>query len=71
MHQEDVLYLWVICRGEKTMRVSYNGLWKVMIDKNMKKYQLKEVVKISSNSIAKLGKSEAVSLEVLIKYVSP
>lgn len=49
------------------MRVSYNGLWKILIDKGMKKYQLKEAAGISSNSIAKLGKSEPVSMEVLMK----
>ena len=54
-------------KGEASMKVSYSGLWKILIDKNMKKYQLKEAAKISSNSIAKLGKSEPVSLEVLMK----
>ncbi len=49
------------------MKVSYNKLWKLLIDKKMKKYQLREMAAISSNSIAKLGKDEPVSMEVLMK----
>ncbi len=49
------------------MRVSYNKLWKKLIDLNMKKFQLKEKAGISGNSIAKLGKNEYVSLEILGK----
>lgn len=49
------------------MRISYNGLWKLLIDNNMKKYQLRDAAQISSNSMAKLGKNEQVSLEILMK----
>ena len=49
------------------MRISYNNLWKLLIDRKMKKYQLRELAVISSNSIAKLGKDEPVSMEVLMK----
>lgn len=49
------------------MSISYNKLWKLLIDKGMKKYQLREKAQISSNSIAKMGKNEMVSMEVLIK----
>lgn len=49
------------------MGVSYNKLWKVLIDKKMRKYQLREQAHISSNSVAKLGKNEFVSMEVLMK----
>lgn len=49
------------------MQIRYNKLWKIMIDMNMKKYQLREKAHISSNSMAKLGKNEYVSLEVLAK----
>ena len=38
------------------MHISYNKLWKMLIDKNMKKSDLKEQTGISSASIAKLGK---------------
>ena len=49
------------------MEISYNKLWKVLIDKNMKKVELKDVAGISSSSLAKLGKNEPVTLEVLMK----
>lgn len=49
------------------MKVSYDKLWKLLIDKKMKKYQLRELAHISSNSVAKLSKDENVSLEVLMK----
>lgn len=49
------------------MEISYNKLWKVLIDKNMKKIELKDIAGISSSSLAKLGKNEPVTLEVLMK----
>lgn len=47
------------------MAVSYNKLWKLLIDKGMNKTQLKEKAGISTNAIAKLGKNETVSLVTL------
>ena len=47
------------------MAVSYNGLWKILIDKNMQKKNLMEALNISSATIAKMGKGETVSMEVL------
>ena len=38
------------------MRISYNKLWKMLIDKNMNKNDLKATAGISSASVAKLGK---------------
>ena len=49
------------------MRVSYNKLWKILIDKKMKKYQLKNQAHISNNVMSKLSKDEPVSMEVLMK----
>ena len=49
------------------MAISYNGLWKLLIDKNMKKMDLVEKVGISSSSLAKMSKGEAVSISVLEK----
>ncbi len=49
------------------MQVNYNKLWKRLIDLDMKKYQLRDQAHISSNSMAKLGRNEYVSLEVLSK----
>lgn len=48
------------------MRVSYNRLWKLLIDKNMKKSQLREAVGASKGTFAKLSKNENVTLPVLL-----
>lgn len=49
------------------MAISYNGLWKLLIDKNMKKADLMERVGISSSTVAKMSKGEPVSLSILEK----
>ena len=49
------------------MRISYNKLWKLLIDKNMKKSDLKEQANISSASIAKLGKGDNITTDVLLR----
>lgn len=49
------------------MSVTYKKLWKILIDKEMKKTDLKELAGVSSNVIAKLGKNEPVSIETLVK----
>lgn len=47
------------------MEVSYNKLWKLLIDKNMKKMDLLEAAQMSPNTLAKLGRNEDVSMDVL------
>ena len=47
--------------------VSYNKLWKRMIDCGLNKTQLREMSGVSTNAIAKMGKGENVSMDVLIK----
>lgn len=47
------------------MAISYNGLWKLLIDKGLKKMDLKELVGISNGTLAKLSKNEPVALTVL------
>ena len=47
--------------------ISYNKLWKLLIDKGMKKKDLKEKASLSSASIAKLGKNEPVAMDVLLR----
>ena len=49
------------------MPISYNRLWKQLIDKGMKKTELKGQANISSNALAKLGKNEPVSMETIQK----
>jgi DNA-binding Xre family transcriptional regulator len=49
------------------MKISYDNLWKILVDKKMKKKDLKESTGLSPASIAKLSKAEPVSLVVLYK----
>ena len=49
------------------MKVRYNKLWKLLIDKGMKKSQLREAVGASKSTFAKLGKNENVTTDVLVK----
>ena len=49
------------------MKVSYNKLWKLLIDNNMKKMDLLNAAKLSTNTLSKLGKNEIVSTEILIR----
>ena len=49
------------------MHISYNKLWKLLIDKNMNKQALREASGISSASIAKLGKGDNITTEVLVR----
>lgn len=49
------------------MRISYNKLWKMLIDRNMKKSDLKEKACLSSASIAKLGKGDNITTDVLLR----
>lgn len=49
------------------MVIRYNKLWKLLIDKKMNKRDLKSVSGISTASIAKLGKGENITTDVLVK----
>ena len=49
------------------MSISYDRLWKLLIDRKMNRTQLRLNSGISSNSLAKMGKNEPVNLEVLLK----
>lgn len=49
------------------MAVSYDKLWKLLIDKKMNKSQLCDKAKISTNAMARLGKNEDVRVEVLVR----
>jgi DNA-binding Xre family transcriptional regulator len=49
------------------MAVSYKKLWKILIDQDMKKKDLRIAAGISTNALAKLGKNENVSTDVLEK----
>ena len=47
--------------------MNYNKLWKLLIDRNMMKKDLKEMAGLSSNAIAKMGKGGDVSTQILCK----
>ena len=49
------------------MPVSYNKLWKLLIDKKMKRTELMELSGISTNVLAKLGHDESVSMDSIAK----
>lgn len=49
------------------MAVNYNKLWKLLIDKGMTKTQMRLQADISTTTLAKLGKNETVSMDVLLK----
>ena len=49
------------------MGISYDKLWKLMIDKKINKTQLCEKAEITTNAMVKLGKNETVQVETLMK----
>lgn len=49
------------------MKISYKKLWKLLIDKEMMKKDLAESAKISTASIAKLGRNENVNTDILLR----
>lgn len=49
------------------MALSYNKLWKLLIDKGMTKTEMRLKADISTTTLAKLGKNETVSIEVLLR----
>jgi len=49
------------------MAISYKKLWKLLIEKDMKKKDLQKLARISSASITKLGKNENVNTDILEK----
>ena len=49
------------------MGVSYNRLWKMLIDKNMKRIEMQHLTGISGNILARMGKNQYVSMETIEK----
>ena len=49
------------------MVANYKKLWKLLIDRDMKKKDLADLAGISNTSIAKIGKNENVTMDVLVK----
>ena len=49
------------------MGISYKPLWHMLIEKEIKKLELRDLVGISNSTLAKLGKNEPVSMEIIEK----
>ncbi len=49
------------------MIISYNKMWKLLIDKNMKRKDLKEKAEVSQNVMARLSKNQAVTMDTMGK----
>lgn len=49
------------------MIISYDNLWKLLIDKRMNKTELAQKTKISTSTIAKMSRGESVALTVLVR----
>lgn len=49
------------------MAVSYNKLWKLLIDKKMNRTELMQAAEMGTSTMAKLGKDQYVSMEVLVR----
>ena len=56
-------------KGGLFMTISYKKLWKLLIDKDMKKKDLQQLAGISAASVTKLGKNENVNTEIDRKSV--
>lgn len=54
-------------QGERKVIINYNKLWHLMLDKKMNKTDLKRATGISTASIAKLGKGENITTDILVK----
>lgn len=47
------------------MGISYNPLWKLLIDRGMNKGQLRELANISTTSMARMGKDQYINIEII------
>ena len=64
-YSHAICYIW--CRGDEMPTISYNKLWKLLIDKKMNKKDLRLSARVSTAVIAKLGKGGNVTTDVLLK----
>ena len=57
-------------QGGSTIAVSYNRLWKLLIDKGITKTEMRKKAGISTSVLAKMGKNETVSMDTLTKIAT-
>lgn len=67
LHSSFAIIKKIFTFGGVLLKVSYKKLFKLMIDREIKKGELAKMASLSSNSISKLAKDENVSLDVLIR----
>ncbi len=60
----------IVVWRDNMKEISYNKLWKILIDKKINKSILREDLKISPNTIAKMSKNEYVKLETIVKIAN-
>jgi len=53
--------------GAIRMGISYNKLWKIMIDRKINKSELRNLTGMGTTTLAKLGKNQPVSMDVLLR----
>ena len=49
------------------LKISYKPLWHILLDRGMTKNELREKIKVSTSTMAKLGKGERVSTDMLVR----
>ena len=57
----------VLVEGELSMAVSYNRMWKLLVDKKMSKADLRKAAEIAPNTMTKLRRDEPVNLSILAR----
>jgi DNA-binding Xre family transcriptional regulator len=60
-------YLEFMCLGGLFVAISYKPLWHQLLERDMKKLEFRDYVEISNGTLAKLGKNEPVSMDVIEK----
>ncbi len=66
MFSMKILYISARCE----MKVSYNKLWKLLVDRKMSKADLRKAIEIAPNTLTKMRKDEEVSMSVLLKIAT-
>lgn len=56
-----------ICERLLMMKVSYNKLWKLLVDRKMSKADLRKAVKMSPNTMTKMRRDQEISMSILLK----
>jgi len=65
MYNKYGILSYFVYRRLCTMAMNYNKLWKLLIDRNLLKKDLREMAGLSTNVMAKMGKDGDISTEVL------